>query len=291
MSVLTNACAAMPLAASAEPGVEAEPAEPQQAGAERHEGDVVGHAALALGELAPADDEDRRQRGEAGAHVDHEAAGEVEHALLRQPAAAPDPVHERDVHEDAPEHQEPQVALELDPVGERAGDERRGDDGEHLLVHEVRLGRDVRRPRTRQVADARERRPAEVAEDAADVAREGERVAEEHPDRGDDAHRDERLHHDRKEVLAADQTPVEEREAWGHQRHERGADEDERSVARVDGESAHAGPSYDSCLAPRARNPQGSTSANLTRCPDSGRASGGDPLQPPSPDWRHSLRL
>ena len=124
---------------------------------------------------------------------------------------------------------------ELDPLGERAGDERRGDDGEHLLVHEVRLGGDVRSPRSRQLADTRQRGPVQVADGPPDVAREGERVAEEHPDRGDDAHRDERLHLSyRQEVLAADQTSVEEREAWGHQRHERSADEDERSVARID---------------------------------------------------------
>ena len=166
MSVLTNACAAMPLAASAEP-----PLKPNQPNHRR----PVPRATKAMlcgararrAEAALADDEHRGQGGEAGAHVDDHAAGEVEHALLRQQAAAPDPVDERDVDEDAPDHQELQVALEVDPVGEGAGDERRGDDGEHLLVDEVRLGRDVGRPRPRQLADARERRPAEVADDAA----------------------------------------------------------------------------------------------------------------------------
>ena len=62
--------------------VEAEPAEPQQAGAEQHVDRVVRQQRLAPVVLARADDERRRQRREAGAHLDRHAAGEVERPAL-----------------------------------------------------------------------------------------------------------------------------------------------------------------------------------------------------------------
>ena len=147
MSVLTNAWAAMPLARQGRAGVEPEPPEPQQAGAQGHERHVCGTICSSGVTCLRPDHTDRGQRGEPRAGVHHDAAGEVQHAPLRQEAAAPDPVHERDVDQQAPHDQEVQVALEADPVGERAGDQRRGDDGEHLLEHEVRRRRDGRRPR------------------------------------------------------------------------------------------------------------------------------------------------
>ncbi len=218
MSVLTQAWAAIAVGGVSVAAVEAEPAEPQQAGAQGDEGHVVGQAALAGGELALAHHEHRGQGRIAGAHVDHRAAGPVTHAVLGEPAAAPDPVDERDVDDDAPQHEEPEVALELDAVGEGAGDERRGDDGEHLLVDEVRLGGDGRGPGARKLPYVVKHHPVKVADDPADVARERQRVAEEHPDGGHDAHRDERLHHDRQEVLAAYEPAVEECETGRHQR-------------------------------------------------------------------------
>ena len=183
MSVLTKACAATPLAASAEP-----PLKPNQPNHSR----PVPSATKAMlcgmlrspgPNLRAADDEDRGEGGDAGADVHDDAAGEVEaRPSCGEEAAAPDPVREGDVDEQAPEHQEHQVALEVDPVGEGAGDERRRDDGEHLLVGEVRQRRDRRRPRPGRLADAVQERPVEVADDAAqDVAREGQRVAHARP--------------------------------------------------------------------------------------------------------------
>ena len=66
-------------------------------------------------------------------------------------------------------------------------------------------------------AHAFQQDPGEVADDpAARVAGEGERVADEHPEHGHDAHRDEALQHDREEVLPSDQTAVEEGQARCH---------------------------------------------------------------------------
>ena len=86
--------------------VEAEPAEPQQAGAEQHVDRVVGQQRLAAVVLARADDQRRRERGEARAHLDRDAAREVERALRLQPAAAEGPVREHGVDEHRPQRGE-----------------------------------------------------------------------------------------------------------------------------------------------------------------------------------------
>ena len=83
-------------------GVEAEPAEPEQAGAEQRERDVVREDRLPREVLARADHDRRDKRGHAGVDVDDRAAREVERAHLRQPAAAPDPVRDRAVDERPP---------------------------------------------------------------------------------------------------------------------------------------------------------------------------------------------
>src|SRR5438067_13708071 len=72
----------------------------------------------------------------------HDASREVHQTPLCQEAASPYPMDERHIHEQAPEHQELQIALEVDPVGESARDEGRCDDSEHLLEEEVCQERD-----------------------------------------------------------------------------------------------------------------------------------------------------
>ena len=145
MSVFTKACAATALAASAEPALKPNQPNHSKPGSEADEGDVVGEPLLTGSELACPDDPDRREGGETGARVYDEAAGEVEDAPFRKETAAPDPVHDRHVDEEAPKDEELQVALEVHAIGKGAGDERRGDDGEHLLEYEVGEGGDVRR--------------------------------------------------------------------------------------------------------------------------------------------------
>ena len=77
--VTTNALAARPPADQRRAGVEAEPAEPQQAGAQHGHRHVMRlHALAAHGAAA---DEDRHDQGrDARADVDDGAAGEVERA-------------------------------------------------------------------------------------------------------------------------------------------------------------------------------------------------------------------
>ena len=95
----------------------------------------------AVGDAPPPHIEHGGQRGDPGDGVHHDAAREVEHAPLLQQAAAPDHVDEGEVDEQQPANEEDQVGAEPHAVGERAGDQGRGDDGEHHLVreeHEVR---------------------------------------------------------------------------------------------------------------------------------------------------------
>ena len=114
--------------------VEPEPAEPEEAGAEQHEGHVVRQDGLAAVVLAGPEHERRHERGDAGVDVHDGAAGEVEHAPGHEPAAAPDPVRHRGVDEERPEHDEREVRPEPHALHDRARDQRRGDDREGALV-------------------------------------------------------------------------------------------------------------------------------------------------------------
>ena len=115
-------------------GVEAEPAEPEQAGAEHGHRQVVRLHRLLAEADALAEHERGDQRRDAGGDVHDRAAGEVERAQLVEPAAgAPDPVRDRVVDERRPEQAEEHERLEALALGERAGDQRRRDDGEHHL--------------------------------------------------------------------------------------------------------------------------------------------------------------
>ena len=66
---------------------------------------------------------------------------------------------------------------------------------------------------------------------AADVVAERERVAVEHPQHADDAECCRSHHHHVEDALGADHAAVEERQARGHEQHERGAGQDPGGVA------------------------------------------------------------
>ena len=95
---------------------------------------------------------------------------------VAQPAAhAPDPVRDRVIDERRPEQAEDHERLEALALGERAGDQRRGDDGEHHLEDHERLVRDRRRVvGVRLLADALQAEPVEPADEAAAVGAEGQ---------------------------------------------------------------------------------------------------------------------
>jgi hypothetical protein len=144
-------------------------------------------------------------------------------------------VGQREVHQAHPEHDEDHPAPELGPVGDRAGQQRRGDHREHQLEHRERQQRypvglrpDQRRrvPKAEVVEAAEQPAPQVVAEDQ----REPERDPQ-HPDHGQahDAH-----HHHVEHALGADQTAVEQRQPRRHQHHQRRTHEHPRRAPRID---------------------------------------------------------
>ena len=134
-------------------GVEPKPTEPQERRTQNDEGYVVGQHRL--GPVAFASSEDDPRRGQGGKpciHVDHRAAGKVQRAKLEQPAiAVPDPVGHRCVDDGYPKYDEDDERAELDTLSKGAGNQRRGDDGEHRLEdHEGLVGDILTRPGRRR---------------------------------------------------------------------------------------------------------------------------------------------
>ena len=142
---------------------------------------------------------------------------------VQDSAHAPDHVRQGAVDEQRPEDKKDGHGAELDALGEGAGDERRGDDGEHELVdHKGLLGDGAAVVGVRSEADAAQKDVLKAADEA--VARaEGQRVADQRPQDGNQSHHGKALHHGGENVFAADQAAIEEDQAGG------GHHEDQRS--------------------------------------------------------------
>ena len=160
--------------------------------------------------------------------------------MAAEPAAAPHPMGDRAIDQDQPRAHEQHESGELHAVGERAGDQCRGDDGEgHLEAHIDRF-----RDRPRQRADRVDgHRLQEEIFEAADppierlavIGREGDRVADDHPQHGDDAGRPKGLSDGSEHVLLAHHAAIEEGKARDrHHQHERGGCQHPRRVAGID---------------------------------------------------------
>ena len=235
--VATNALTAEAVGLERAAGVEAEPAEPQQARAHHGHGQVVRLHRLMPVALAPAEHDRAHQRRDARGDVHDGAAREVERALALQPAAvAPHPVGERVVDERRPQQGEQQERRELHALGERAGDQRRRDDREHHLEQHERLVRDRLRVGVERLdADAAQADPLQPADDAALVGAEGQAVAPQDPLDRDQRHDDEALHQRGEHVLLAHHAAVEERQPRRrHQQHQRRGRQHPGGVALVD---------------------------------------------------------
>ena len=177
----------------------------------------------AIGGVALADVENGGESGDAGDVVDDDAAGKIENTPLLQKASAPNHVDEGEIDEGEPSGKEQHVGLEGDAVGEGAGYERGGDDGEHHLVGNENEGGNGVIGRGRIEADAAQKSEVEVADDPVPVAAETERIAVEIPDHRGPAHGNETLNHDGEDVFAPDQAAVEKGQAGGHQHDQAGA--------------------------------------------------------------------
>ena len=197
-------------------GVEAEPPHPQQGSANNGKRQVVRRHVLTRKAAALAQHDGADQRGDAGADVNHGAAGKIQRSHGTDPAAAPYPVGQRVVNQGAPQQAEDQEGGKLHALGKGAGDERRGDGREHALKRhegEVRNGVGVRAglapyPRQAEVV--------QVADHAADIRAKGKAVSPQHPLHADHGQQNETLHQGGQHVLAAHQAAVEQRQARRH---------------------------------------------------------------------------
>ncbi len=211
-------------------GVEADPAHQQQGGADGGVDEVVGRHVLAAEAAARSHEQHADQARDAGIDVHHRAAGEVEHAGRPQETAAPDPVGDRAIDQDVPERHEQQEARELHPLGEGAGDQGRGDDGEGQLVAEEQelrqaLGQAVGRVRPHAVQKDRIEAADEGLQGFGRHA-EGQGVADDEPEHGDDGRDGHLLGDGGQDVLAPHHAAIEERQArQGHEQDQgRGGD-------------------------------------------------------------------
>ena len=162
MCVTSMAMPAAPFAASALPALKPNQPTQSNAGAGHRHREVVRRHLRARKAVALADHQRRHERRDACVHVHDGAAGEVAEAHRGEPAAAPHPVRDRQIHDDQPQDREQQHASETRAFREPADDQSRRDDRERQLEHrEHRLGDraihgvrlDTTQPRLRQAAD------------------------------------------------------------------------------------------------------------------------------------------
>src|SRR5262249_58113064 len=89
--------------AGGKPAVEAKPADPQKAGANPREREIVGSQVLAAISPSRADDIRGHQAGDACIQMHHRATREINQAIGAEEAAAPDPMRNWHVHNEQPE--------------------------------------------------------------------------------------------------------------------------------------------------------------------------------------------
>ena len=111
---------------------------------------VVRRVDLAVTCEARADHPRRDEARDAGREVDDVAAGEVDSALLREPAAAPDQEGVDRVDAGRPEHDERDPRLEVHAAEHRAEHQDRRDRREHELEVDERRLREVDLPGIRR---------------------------------------------------------------------------------------------------------------------------------------------
>ena len=121
--------------------VEAEPADPQQAGADHGHRQIVRRKIFRAVAAPLAEHQRRDEPRHAGIDVDHRAASEIEHAHGLQKSPAPDPMRERHIDDEQPQDREQHECRKTHAIRDCARDECDRDDREgHLVDHEQALG-------------------------------------------------------------------------------------------------------------------------------------------------------
>ncbi len=127
------------------PTVEAVPAEPQDSGTDGRHDQVVRYGVLSISKQSRPENPGRYEAGHSGRHVDDEATGEVERALLGEVAAAPEQEGVDAVDEGRPQRDQEAPGAELDPAQHAPHEQQRGDGGEDELEVGERRRREVER--------------------------------------------------------------------------------------------------------------------------------------------------
>ena len=177
----------------------------------------------------------RGQRGRAAGQVHDDAAGEIQHAHLLEPAAvAPDPVAHGIINQDGPGQGKDQKRPEAQAFGHGPGNQRRRDGREHALEHgEGQMGHGCGVVRVGRRADAGKPRPAQGADQSLDVRAEGQGIAEVDPFERDQGNQDEALHDGAEHVFLAHHAAVEKGQSRNHEQHQRRTDEDKGRIAAL----------------------------------------------------------
>jgi hypothetical protein len=237
-------------------GVEPEPAHPQQARAEHHQGQVVRPHRVHPEADPAAEHERQREPGGAGADLHRGTAGEVDQMQpVDQPAAGmtrvrgvEDPVRDRRVDQHRPGGDEDHPGAEPGPVGDRAGDQCAGDHREQALEAGEQDHRHVQPAAVAGDECLQADQPSRYADQPAPgVVAEGQPVADHHPHDRDHAQCGERHHHHVQHALGAHHPAVEQRQAGDHQQHQRRRGEQPGRVTGVDHErewSGRHGPTF-----------------------------------------------
>ena len=173
------------------------------------------------------------QRRNPGGRVHDDAAGEVDHALVGQPAAAPDPMGHGRITEEQPESGKDQHGGKVHTLDERAHDQRRSDDRESHLEHEeqgFRNGLTVQR----RACDACHHAFCKAAQIAAFARPERDGIAAHEPDQADQAGNGKAVHEHRQQILCLHETAIEEGQPRkGHEQDQRRRGEDPGRVPCV----------------------------------------------------------
>jgi hypothetical protein len=163
--------------------VETEPADPQQPGADHREREIERREIFMSVATALAEDQSRDKARDARVHVHNQPAGKVNHARMREKAAAPHPVRDRHIDDEQPEHAEPQERREAQAVCNRARDQRDCDDREGHLIHHEQAFQDGRRQRRRGVQSNSQHERALQRADHRALARKRKGIGKEDPEK------------------------------------------------------------------------------------------------------------
>ena len=215
--------------------VEAEPADPQETGADDSHRQIEGGEILFAVALSGPHHERRKETCDACIDMHDGAAREIENAHGREETAAPDPMGRRDIDEEQPEDREQEKCRKPEAIGHGACHERAGDHREcHLIGGEEEFGNGLRERADGFHPDPGEEGSPELPDPCA-VAMETERVTEGEPKDRDDCGRGKALGHGCEHVFLADHTRIEHCETGnGHHQDQRGRRDHESRVSRAD---------------------------------------------------------